>query len=114
MTTFRVMSDLHFEFHSDGGRAFAEALDVEPDEILLCAGDLTSGHRLPAALSLLCERFAHVVYVAGNHEFYGATRTQVDRWICDAMSEHNNFHPLSDHSLRVQQTSTPPSATVPQ
>ena len=76
MTTFRVMSDLHFEFHGDGGRAFAEALSPAPDEVLLCAGDVCSSLQIVGALSLLARRFRHVVYVPGNHEFYHSTRAK--------------------------------------
>src|SRR6185369_4455557 len=74
---FRILSDLHFEFHADGGRAFVDSLDVEPDEVLLCAGDLAVGVRLPGAWEMLCERFSRVVVTFGNHEFYGSTRERV-------------------------------------
>lgn len=76
--TFRLLSDLHLEFHADGGRALVESLDVQPGEVLLLAGDVSSGDRLPAALELFCERFSVVVFVMGNHEFYGSDRRTVD------------------------------------
>jgi predicted phosphodiesterase len=94
MTPLRILSDLHFEFHADDGRSFVESLNPSPDEILVCAGDLTSGHRLPAALNLLCDAFREVVYVAGNHEFYGSTRAQVERWIAEVVHERGNFTAL--------------------
>lgn len=75
--TFRILSDLHFEFHPDGGRAFIESLDVQDDEVLLLAGDIAVGPRLPGALEMFCDRFRDVVFTYGNHEFYGTTRERM-------------------------------------
>lgn len=91
---FRVLSDLHFEFNADGGREFVASLDVEPDEVLLCAGDVCSSGRLIGALSLLCRRFGRVVYVTGNHEFYGSSRDSVQRAVNMIAREFTNFHAL--------------------
>jgi Icc-related predicted phosphoesterase len=66
-----VASDLHFEFHADHGASMVQSL--APADVLVCAGDLSSSSRLEEALNLLCQRYAHVVYVPGNHEFYGSS-----------------------------------------
>jgi len=61
-----ILSDLHLEFHP-----FALDADVEFDAVVL-AGDIHSqGGR---AIEWAAETFAGkpVVYVAGNHEYYGA------------------------------------------
>lgn len=90
MTTFRLLSDLHLEFHADGGRAFVESLDVQPGEVLLLAGDVaTSG--ITAALGMFCERWDHVVFVNGNHEHYEADRWAVRDRIGLVIREHDNF-----------------------
>ncbi|MCE8027808.1 metallo-dependent phosphatase [Halomonas daqingensis] len=63
----RVLSDLHLE-HFDEGR---ELPDVPADAVVL-AGDI---HRHAEGLSWAAERFAGlpILYVPGNHEFYGAS-----------------------------------------
>ncbi len=70
----QVLSDLHFEFHPDHGRSFVKKLDPMGIDVLVVAGDLDVADRLPQSLSLLCARYreAMVVYVLGNHEFYGS------------------------------------------
>lgn len=65
----RILSDLHMEFFK---REEPDWLfNVEAD-VLILAGDIHVG---PAKLETLLTRFAshyeHVVYVFGNHEFYG-------------------------------------------
>jgi Icc-related predicted phosphoesterase len=60
-----VISDIHQEMHISPVR-------IESDcDILVIAGDLTSGGQLQQELSALGDRFKNVVYVPGNHEFYG-------------------------------------------
>jgi Icc-related predicted phosphoesterase len=72
----QLLSDLHFEFHRDGGRAFVDSLDPGGIDVLVLAGDVAVAEGLLPALALLCGRFrdASVVYVHGNHEFYGSDR----------------------------------------
>lgn len=71
---FRILSDLHLERcmmdipHKDG----------EEDTILLLAGDVCNfGKRTTFGgfIQNVCERFKHVVYVPGNHEYYDSSLT---------------------------------------
>src|SRR3990167_135348 len=60
-------SDIHEEFGT---------LDtdlVHPGDILVIAGDLCPFHLGLAELTLLelSAKFEHIIYVAGNHEYYG-------------------------------------------
>jgi Icc-related predicted phosphoesterase len=73
-----VMSDLHFEFHADGGREFARSLSTDCD-VLVLAGDIDVGRRIPDTLRLFTERFTRILYVVGNHELYGSSPREVDR-----------------------------------
>lgn len=67
----QIISDIHMEFHADGGADFISRLSHA--DVLVVAGDLCSYRQLPATLRKLCDAFEHVVYVLGNHESYGAT-----------------------------------------
>lgn len=70
----RIVSDLHFEFHADGGAALAAAIAGGPPfDVLVVAGDLATLHGLDAALERLRQLAPSVVYVSGNHEAYGAS-----------------------------------------
>lgn len=66
-----VFSDCHFEFHRDAGKSFVGELAKAPDAVAVVAGDVAVLPLLLESLRMLCQKFRHVVYVAGNHEFYG-------------------------------------------
>ncbi|HVH46818.1 MAG TPA: metallophosphoesterase [Labilithrix sp.] len=75
----QYLSDLHFEFHADDGASFVESLDPQDIDVLVVAGDFAVGKGIGPALDRICTRYrcAVVVYVHGNHEFYGCTRAEV-------------------------------------
>jgi len=97
---FVVASDLHFEFHRDGGRSLVESLAPDVDGAIV-AGDLCDASGLSDALDLLCGRFPHVVYLHGNHEFYGSNRDEVLR-ITDACARrHRGLHVLDKNVIEL-------------
>ncbi len=79
MKRIQLLSDLHFEFHADEGAAFVVSLDPRGIDVLVLAGDIAVGEGIGAALDRICQHYAGavVVYVHGNHEFYGTTRERV-------------------------------------
>lgn len=83
----RVVSDLHFEFHADGGEGLLNSLKLEdPDwDALVIAGDLCSSAKLLGSLFRVRDRIKGrpLVYVTGNHEYYGATLEVVDKTVRD-------------------------------
>lgn len=60
-----IISDIHKEFQVTPVRIQSDC------DILVIAGDLTSGDQLQQDLIALGQHFKQVVYVPGNHEFYG-------------------------------------------
>ena len=96
----QVMSDVHVEFHADRGRAFVSALDPTGVDVLVVAGDLgTLGGGLVAALDGLCDRYPCVVYVTGNHEYYGSERRDVHDVLAGFSASHRNFHVLENGAV---------------
>lgn len=89
----QLLSDLHFEFHADAGQSFVQSLDARDVDVLVLAGDIAVGAAIPGALSRFCQRYARsrVVYVHGNHEFYGTDRAAVLRWTQQALDENPNL-----------------------
>jgi len=72
-----VCSDLHCEFHKDGGLQLINEVLSEA-EVVIVAGDLAVGKGLHAALELLAGKYPRVVYVAGNHDYYRSSLEEVE------------------------------------
>ncbi|MCE8019974.1 metallo-dependent phosphatase [Halomonas sp. MCCC 1A11036] len=90
----RVLSDLHLE-HFDEGR---ELPDVAADVVIL-AGDI---HRHAEGLAWAAARFAGlpILYVPGNHEFYGSCMPLL-RQALAAEAERLGIHLLDNRSLTL-------------
>ena len=99
----QLISDIHTEFHVDGGVSFARELPVDDADVLVVAGDFGSVSTLRASLNILCDRVPNVVFVAGNHEVYGSTFDAVDEVLTDLEDHctHSNFHPLDGESCII-------------
>lgn len=89
-----VVSDLHFEFHEDDGRAMVESL--APADLIVIAGDLSPCEWLIYSLSMFCHRFPKVLFVAGNHEFYGSSFEDVRAALRHAVAIHENLYVLDN------------------
>lgn len=68
-----LMSDVHLEHHQDGGRAFLGGLCHPEADVLALAGDITNYGDLSWQAPLFRRAYpnARILYVKGNHEFYG-------------------------------------------
>ena len=99
----QLLSDLHFEFHRDGGRAFVDSLDPTGIDVLVLAGDIAVAEGLLPALTLLCRWFrdAEVVFVHGNHEFYGSDRNFVVEVTKRAQTENRNLVWLDNSRVQL-------------
>jgi predicted phosphodiesterase len=99
----QIMSDLHLEFHADGGEELVAGLDPSGVDVLVLAGDVAVGDDLPAALARFSSRYAdaQIVYVLGNHEYYGSSRPDVERWTRGAAQRHRNLHWLENRVVSL-------------
>src|SRR5690242_11990997 len=99
----RLLSDLHFEFHKDAGASFVESLDPSGVDVLVVAGDLAVDDGIGPALDRLCTRFAEstLVYVHGNHEFYGTGRPEVLRETAEAAQRNANLRWLDGGIVEI-------------
>lgn len=84
MPAVQLLSDLHLEMHRDGGAGFLGALDPSGVDVLVLAGDICSaddGEALISTMGGFAGLYPRVIYVPGNHEFYGTTIAQAERGI---------------------------------
>ena len=79
---FKLLADLHLEFHADGGREFLRQLTPCDVDALVLAGDIhVEGKRLREVLLHFCGKYPLVLFVAGNHEYYNKDIVEVnERW----------------------------------
>jgi len=97
----QVISDIHIEFHKDMGQAFWKDFPVVGD-VLVIAGDLGTYIYITDNLVCAAQKFKHVVYVPGNHEYWGAPgyRTIKDA-IDQAVARCPNIHWLFDSVAEI-------------
>ena len=96
MQKIQVISDLHLEF-SGMDRELDHVAEVERD-LLIVAGDLAEGTRGIPWLRKQCE-YGPVVYVAGNHEYYGHDIKDIDAELRRFADEIPNLHFLQQDVL---------------
>jgi Icc-related predicted phosphoesterase len=89
----KYMSDLHLEFGS---------LDVDPDndaDVLILAGDINIKQRVEW-INEQAERFEHVIYVPGNHEYYRSNMDCADEYLADDLDPRVHF--LQNSSVKIE------------
>lgn len=78
--SYFIISDLHLEFRQENERLFWENFpEQEETKVCIVAGDVTNIGRPYDTRHFegLCKRFRKVLYVPGNHEYYGSNPTDV-------------------------------------
>lgn len=98
MLRVRLYSDVHTEFHADGGGAFIDSMDPEDVDVLVLAGDLSNEMGIQSTLEAFGKRFAGIpiCYVTGNHEFYGGDRGTTWNKVAEAAAGTPNLHWLNN------------------
>lgn len=92
---FRLMSDLHLEFHRSVTDFRPLELPTDKETVLLLAGDVATGIGAKSFLGIVAAQFYKVVYILGNHEFYNNEYYDVrSQWA--RMPLPPNVHVLDD------------------
>ena len=92
----QLVSDLHTEFYHDP-MPVLESLEFEPGlDFLLLPGDIVvpcsehSNKNMPKVFGFLSSKAKHVLFVAGNHEYYHGDKETAEAYLSSAMPY--NFH----------------------
>lgn len=89
-----LISDIHAEFKSQ----VLPTLDRDVD-VLVLAGDTNSAKRVvETAQAIAAGRAKHIVFVAGNHEYYG---TRIDKGKLAMRDTPENMHFLDDDMVTI-------------
>lgn len=96
-----ILSDLHLSRKELGARDLA--LDLSPEaDLAVVAGDICEG--IEDAIAWLAEAIAYrmpVIFVAGNHEFYGEYIEQARRVAKSQADRVRNVHFLDDEEVSI-------------
>ena len=108
-----TLSDLHLEFHRDGGAGFlnslppaegtVDTLGEDGVDAVALVGDICAFSQLPDILQWFCDHYTDVLYVWGNHECYGHTIGAVRERALALQDKFSNLHVLDNSRC---QTST--------
>lgn len=93
----QIASDLHFEFHPDGGREFISSLPVVGD-VLVLAGDVHLAFSLRSVMRQFAAKWPYVIAVTGEREYFHSDPTSVVREIMSIESELRNVAYLHNGS----------------
>ena len=99
----RVLSDLHFEYHRDGGHSWiSDQRDPEWD-VLVLAGDITPSVGFERVFRWFREAAGSrpIVYVAGNHEYYGSSVADVRKGLAALGEADPLLHVLDNRSVVI-------------
>jgi len=91
-----IISDIHLTCDKDHGVDYLTSLvPEEKTQVLVLAGDVGEFHwwlRAKQYLDILCANYPHVLYVAGNHDYYGTTFPEGDERFREMDNLIENFH----------------------
>ena len=90
----RIYSDIHLEL--PGATFVVPELPDDKETVLVLAGDIDTGHNATDFIKPLLRQFRAVIYVLGNHEFYGNRVDKVQRRWKATNEYHDNLHVLDD------------------
>jgi predicted phosphodiesterase len=97
----RLLSDLHTEFRLPYKTAdFAE---YRGEDVLVLAGDIASGttNTMSVIKFFKDQGFPNIVYVAGNHEYYGGDFIQFNEKMAEKCSMVEGVHFLNPGSVTI-------------
>ena len=102
MAKIFLCSDLHTNFHKDGGKSVIKSF-IKDVDIIAVAGDLSiiTNGLLQENIRMLCEEYPEVVYVSGNHEYYHSSFSSIDSILNNLESELDNFTWLNNTKKEV-------------
>lgn len=98
----QLMSDLHFEFHSDGGEEFINSLDPSGVDALILAGDIANIDSINKPIELLCNKYKRIIMSLGNHCYYNSDAGSVLFNFEQLSEKYSNFHFLDNSILELE------------
>lgn len=101
----RLISDLHLELRKNILNIHDICKGITKDNVLVLAGDIGNpfSDSFTSFINDCSEASRYVLYVPGNHEYYGSTIEKTDKKIKDLLSNICNVHNLNDGPIEIDQ-----------
>lgn len=94
-----ICSDFHLEFlHPIDQIKLIENL-INADAIVL-AGDISTKKFIVKNIKQLCDKYNHVIFVAGNHEYYGSSFEEITTLLLNI--KRDNFYWLDNSEVTIE------------
>jgi predicted phosphodiesterase len=89
--SFQYISDIHLEFYDEDSRDFTKILEPGIAPFLILAGDIGDpGSNIFKEFIDWCrQKWQHVYYVAGNHEYFEYCKEEAKKYITSATNFEN-------------------------
>ena len=102
----RLLSDLHHEFMSATNEKLQPYFEYRGEDVLVLAGDIASGSTnvMDTIKRFLNAGFPEVVYVPGNHEYYGSTVRDFNAKMAVKTLIWDNIHVLNPGHVIIGDT----------
>jgi predicted MPP superfamily phosphohydrolase len=102
MPVAQVISDIHFESHTDKGEGFfLNHFESQGAELLILAGDIVEYWGIHKYLLEFSKHYSDVIYVLGNHEYYGSSFEEMKE-IISSSKIPSNVRVLHRESCKIQ------------
>lgn len=100
-TVFRLISDTHLEL-TRKNVVRLPPLPSDSATVLILAGDIGTWKQVTSWMIAVKNQFAHIVLVAGNHEYYGQEVGFTQRQIRRRLAAYDNLHFLENDHLELE------------
>jgi predicted phosphodiesterase len=102
-----IVSDLHIGAHPHHDKRLIEAVCADSDrsDVLVIPGDLSVGESVLEPLQAFSEAYKHVIWVAGNHYFWGGHIRDSKIWIYNKQNSGEipeNVHFLENCGVTIE------------
>ncbi len=101
MTVFQLISDTHLEL-TRKNFVRLPPLPTDSATVLILAGDIGTWKQVTSWMIAVKHQFSHIVFVAGNHEYYGQEMGLTQRQIRRRLAAHDNLHFLENDHLELE------------
>lgn len=100
MTSILQLTDLHLEFNTKLVD-FSQVIDKKYADIVVLTGDIAGSFYAEDFIKHLLDLKYKVIYILGNHEFYGFTINEIISGWQEIAKKYDNFYFLNNSSVVV-------------